>query len=632
MARETFFGGLVRDRSGNTFAIAAAAMLPLIAIIGGGVDASRIYLAKSRLQQSCDAATLAARKKAAASEDGFGITDEIEQTAQNFFDANFAEGIYGTKGVSYELSAGNDTQMNGAASVKVPTTLMNVFGFDNADIAVTCSADLNLPNIDVMLVLDNTGSMGGSRIAALKSAVFEFYDEIMSAKPENARIRIGVVPYSTTVNVGSLLMAENPDFVADSFTYQSREAKFELIGNDDAVDEGDVLDEEAGWELLPREPVQLGSDNEAHYHWNDNNEKKKKPECLAYDGQTYDVNGQVWKIYNPYWIDEYWEHWKKGQKAACRAYVRKYTVAGPDDVQEETFTEKFDYWIHKPIAFNTSSFKYGNAVTTPTGHKGADISSTWDGCIEERETVDLDGASEIPEEAFDLDIDLVPVSGDVETQWRPMWPDITYNRPGPSEKTYSSSDSDDKRRYHYCPKAAVRLTEWPLSGGERNAAFEAYINSLNATGNTMHDIGVLWGARLISPTGIFADDNETAPNGDTIARHIIFMTDGKMEPSTSRTTAYGNPDMDGKVGYAPDGSWSQSQLADIHNDRLDLICEAVKNKNITMWAVSFGLPLNSHTRGCATGSARAFEADDSDDLSAAFKKIASSIAELRLVK
>ncbi|MFV0643575.1 MAG: TadE/TadG family type IV pilus assembly protein, partial [Sphingomonadaceae bacterium] len=49
---------LVYDQSGNTLAIIAAALLPLLAMVGGSIDMGRSYLAQSRLQQACDAGVL----------------------------------------------------------------------------------------------------------------------------------------------------------------------------------------------------------------------------------------------------------------------------------------------------------------------------------------------------------------------------------------------------------------------------------------------------------------------------------------------------------------------------------------------------------------------------------------------
>ncbi len=34
-------------------------------------------------------------------------------------------------------------------------------------------------------------------------------------------------------------------------------------------------------------------------------------------------------------------------------------------------------------------------------------------------------------------------------------------------------------------------------------SFNAYADSLVATGSTYHDIGMIWGARISSPDGIF---------------------------------------------------------------------------------------------------------------------------------
>ena len=49
-----------------------------------------------------------------------------------------------------------------------------------------------------------------------------------------------------------------------------------------------------------------------------------------------------------------------------------------------------------------------------------------------------------------------------------------------------------------CPYAARRLQAWT------RADMLTYVNALTPTGSTYHDIGMLWGARLLSSGGIFA--------------------------------------------------------------------------------------------------------------------------------
>lgn len=610
-----FIARFRRDIAANVMAIGAAAIIPLVGVVGGGVDASRMYLAKSRLQQACDAATLAARKELQGSAiTGGNVPDSLKTTAGNFFRTNFNPGMYGTTGVNYQLTAGTGTALNGTATASVPTTLMKVFNIPQVNIAATCSADLSLPNIDVIMVLDNSGSMEGDRLAALKTAVLSFYDQLMAAKPAGARIRIGIVPYANTVNVGSVLSTANVNWIASSHTYQSREATFEVVPR-----------VTTNTDLLPREVVQLGSTNSGHYHWNKNNETMFRPQCMAYEGQTYTVGTEIWRISEVVWDADYWgDDWNNNQKAACRAKVAKTSTT-------ETVTQ-FDEYVYKPIVYDTSQFKLGTSVSTPIGTQGAAVASTWGGCIEEAATTVLaSDATTIPAAAKDMNIDLVPSSTDATTQWKPLWPEVTFDRAVPAQvRTTADYPSD----YEYdCPVRAYKLQEWPLSGTARNAAFEAAVNAMVASGYTMHDIGMIWAGRFISPNGIFASDNATAPNGDPISRHVVFMTDGRMEPGPNSYHAYGDYDMEGRVGgFAEDGTWTTTDIGVYHSKRLALICEAIKNKNVTVWSIAFELPHTDFTRNCATGgSARAFTADDSDDLIAQFRQIATSIAELRLV-
>src|SRR3546814_2075218 len=68
-------------------------------------------------------------------------------------------------------------------------------------------------------------------------------------------------------------------------------------------------------------------------------------------------------------------------------------------------------------------------------------------------------------------------------------------------------------------------------------AFDDYIDDLEAKGFTYHDVGMAWGARLISPNGLFASDNAKEEKNDRpISRQILFMTDGEMNRSGEHTS------------------------------------------------------------------------------------------------
>ena len=52
---------LLRDQRGNAMMLTAAAIIPVIGIVGSAVDIGRAYMAQLRLQQACDAGVLAGR-------------------------------------------------------------------------------------------------------------------------------------------------------------------------------------------------------------------------------------------------------------------------------------------------------------------------------------------------------------------------------------------------------------------------------------------------------------------------------------------------------------------------------------------------------------------------------------------
>ncbi|HVJ01181.1 MAG TPA: Tad domain-containing protein, partial [Sphingomonas sp.] len=239
-----FLSTLARDTRANTLAMMAMALIPLAGMVGGGIDISRMYIVKTRLQHACDAGALAGRKamgSGAWSQTVNGVANYPRAMAEKFFVGNYDSTAYGATGVTKSF-AENAGKVTGTASATVPMTLMRIFGKRSETLSVACDAEMRLPNTDVMFVLDTTGSMNDvpsgdnkTKMAGLKIAVKCFY-QILSRLdvadtdcegPEPSggtggqiQIRFGFVPYATNVNVGRLL---KPEWIADSWFYQSRE-------------------------------------------------------------------------------------------------------------------------------------------------------------------------------------------------------------------------------------------------------------------------------------------------------------------------------------------------------------------------------------------------------------------------
>jgi Flp pilus assembly protein TadG len=227
---------LASDDRGNAMVLVAAAIIPLTAVVGGGLDIARIHLAQSRLSQACDAAALAGRR-AMSNED----IETAKPEATKFFNFNFPQGYMNTTAFTPSITKPEVGTVKVEASTNVPTTIMRIFSYGNVPIKVDCNATQNFDNVDIVLVLDTTGSMtqniagtkdltdgdSASRMYGLRQAVMALYDELKPAQDQLAaqglRLRYGIVPYSSTVNVGKLIYAKSPNYiVSGNYAYYSR--------------------------------------------------------------------------------------------------------------------------------------------------------------------------------------------------------------------------------------------------------------------------------------------------------------------------------------------------------------------------------------------------------------------------
>jgi Flp pilus assembly protein TadG len=663
-ARATM-AALARDKRGNTLAIVAASLIPLAGMVGGGVDLSRMYIVKTRLQHACDAGALAGRKQMGGG--GWSANNYAARTqAERFFDANFNPDAYGTTSESattrrsFTESAGKVT---GTGRAVVPMTLMRILGKQTETLTVTCDAEMRLPNTDVMFVLDTTGSMdfcpngdtscngnANSRIAALRIAVKCFYqivarldvadadcegDEPSGGTGNQVQIRFGFVPYSTNVNVGKLLPNE---YIVDEWEYQTRKANlavppqstntyWETYGGGSVTQANclNFMKNEAFGSFTPS-PTDSGG-------------PAPEPTIVSsfpHDGAATSSNSGEWG-----WSGA---SDRSGTERSCRRRRTDTTTF---------YAEKFASWTYNQLPVTVSGLKAGgsswnNSFTWPVGDTsiGNDVTNatiTWAGCIEERQTEATTDYDPIPTDALDLDIDMVPNSD--ESRWKPALPRLVFTRGNTNGTNYdgnswtsgntsgwstaalTTSTDYNNRSTFYCPTEARKLQSW-----SDPSAFQTYVNSLDPNGNTYHDIGMIWGARLMSPTGIFSSENAATPTGGEIERHMIFMTDGDTNANAGDYAAYGLPFFDHR--QTPENP-TKAQLDEQVNLRFLAVCNWVRNKNITLWVINFGEGQSQATQDrlqqCAS-TGRYFSAADSAALQATFKSIADQISQLRLTK
>jgi Flp pilus assembly protein TadG len=643
---QTFLARLRGDVRGNTLAIMAAMLFPLAGLVGGGIDMSRLYITKTRLQHACDAGALAGRK--AMGGGTWNQSNNMPNTsAVQFFDANYRQGLYGSSGLtrSFRENAGKVT---GSASVRLPMTLMKIFAFGPKTISVSCSTEMRLPNTDIMFVLDTTGSMGDTpsgdsqtKIASLKVAVKCFYEIVARLDTDatcttgtpgggtgsEVQIRFGFVPYATNVNVGRLL---NPAWMADQWPYQSRASRWWIRqGNPQSTSQSVS---QSG--VQQYDCTQANADAQSNLNSNTTTYSSgynANQDSAANNGATktttvVKTTVTSWKSYTCY-----------GMQTTTKTTfnLQENVVGGAND----QFIDYHYGRITQPVSGLKNGSGWNNSIALPIGTNGALQTVDWDGCIEERQTVRATTYDPIPSGALDLNIDLTPVAGDASTQWGPALPDMIYTRNGYTNSwtladAYTTSDYGNRSSYS-CAAPARKLQAWPDA-----SLFSSYVNTLTPSGNTYHDIGLLWGARLMSPTGLFANENAYTPQGGEIQRNMIFMTDGDPCTASTNYQAYGLAWFDRREtdpNTAPSlnqNCTSGAPLTDQVNARTDALCSAIKNKNITLWVVTFGQVANqtvNRLKACASPD-RYFSATNAAQLQATFASIANQISQLRLTQ
>ncbi len=183
--------------------VAFALMLPVVVgSVGMSMDLAQAYLVRQRLGGALDAAALAATASA---------TDvvAIEQRVNDFFNANYP---LDKIGAAYDLRVtldGDDVIVS--ASAAFDTTFMSVLGIHDLTVYKETAVRREVRGLEVVMVVDNTGSMASNNnIQALRDAAEGFVNILFDRTSDPNNIKVALVPYSSSVNVGPYGIGETP--------------------------------------------------------------------------------------------------------------------------------------------------------------------------------------------------------------------------------------------------------------------------------------------------------------------------------------------------------------------------------------------------------------------------------------
>lgn len=196
-----FLKRLAHDRRGVsavTFAITFSVLAPMSL---GIFDVFTMTEQHGKLQDAVDAAALYAARSTATT------TADVNTIGNKALSANL-QLIPGAtlKSSNFSLvQANGDTKVVGTATVDLPAYAPSEFS--HKPIGVTTEVTRPGNNLEVAIVLDNTGSMLGSPISSLKTAAGQLVDLVVSDTQTPYYSKVAIVPYSNSVNAASWVSA-----------------------------------------------------------------------------------------------------------------------------------------------------------------------------------------------------------------------------------------------------------------------------------------------------------------------------------------------------------------------------------------------------------------------------------------
>lgn len=194
----------IPDESGASILLIALMLPLLLTVVGITVDLGRLYAVQSKAQGALDAALLGAVATASSTT----VTTE----AQHLFRANYPDRYMGSTTSSFGVTQSGNVY-NASVSVKVPSSIMQMFGFTTSDLLIKSQVTngRGSSKLEISLVLDNSLNVD---VKAVRNATQQFVTTLFGANATLATTFVSVLPFNVAVNTGltpitRLLWAQN---------------------------------------------------------------------------------------------------------------------------------------------------------------------------------------------------------------------------------------------------------------------------------------------------------------------------------------------------------------------------------------------------------------------------------------
>lgn len=612
-------GRFQSDERGAFLVIFGVMAIVLVATSGAVVDFSSVEQARTRAQVALDAVALGLQPriydKPAPSEEQLRLLAEnVLRERMTARDVTWS--VCATSGISTlpcvrVESAETDTtdgSIRLRAIMELPMAFVSLVGVESMRARLVAEATRKRLNIEVAMVLDNSGSMSqANRMGHLKAAANCAVNVLLRracdpgpADPSIDNVKIGIVPFTEFVNVGT----NNRNASWMDRTGASKVAR-DNFDNDDnegtpfagPIDRLDLYDNltNVGWKGCVEARNHTEGQPGVYYDTSDLPPNSSIPDSLFAPAFAPDEPDSG-SFPNNYLSDT---------PAAC----------GPAS-GGECKRQDIDYYCNsrwQNCGGSYTNYQYTAADGTVTNGPNAcscdgkpitsdetDYYSNYGYYKVRMRTCGGGGGSLTPRE---LQERICKYTGGINT--RVDGPNVD------------------------CPNTALL----PLT--DSLPTIKMRIGSMRASGGTNIHQGVMWGFHMLSPTEPLT---EGRPYDSATSKVMIVMTDGENTHAASGNmngshwyTAYGYP-YNERLGEVGD---STAELQVIMDTRTTTTCTNAKLAGITIYTIGLSAP-NQKTKdmltACASSAGKAHFPTDPSQLKGVFTEIADELSKLRLAQ
>ena len=616
---KAFLGRLLSDARGNVAMLFGLSLPVLILITVGGVDIHRASTVRVNLQDALDAAALAAARSPyteAADLQTVGLT-ALKANLQAYPDIILREAD-----TSFVLNS--DNVVVASSMVDVKTLVANIFlppygkfMDDYLPVGAHSEVDRSSKNVEVGLVLDITGSMGGQRIVDLKAAATQLVDLVVQDVQTPFYTRMAIVPYSMGVNLGSYAnSARGTPIGARNISHMAWAASSARnISNISRANKG-VVTTATAHGLQSNDYVWI-RDVDGMWQVNDRPYRVQRINSKKFSLESW--NGSSWATVN---TNGYGNYDDDGEVRQCLLSDCAVQVTAPGHGLSDgdgvyiTGANGMTQVNNRPyIVANVTSNTYSIGVNGAEWGAHTSGGSSWcgqDGC-QWRVFYNPSGTLR----ALEISTCVSERTG------AQAYTDAAPNASARVGRNYPSTSGNP------CPSATIL----PLSSNR--STLKSLINGLSVGGSTGGQVGMAWGWYSVSPSfnGLWSGSPAGPYAPEDTLKAVIIMTDGEFN------TPYNTGVIAQNAGSGSGGSWDKINQNSTNGDPFDqgeALCDAMKATGVIVYTVGFQISPGGNAAAlladCASSPQHAHLPSSGSDLSEAFAAIGRDITRLRISK